>query len=83
MAIQIIVAIRDSAVDAFMRPAFVPAVGAAVRGFGDEVARADSEMGKHPSDYEMYELGSYNDLDASFLLLEKPRSIARAVDFIK
>lgn len=75
-------AVRDSAVNAFLRPFYVPALGAAVRGFTDEVNRSDSEMGKHPEDYELFELGEFNEETATFLMLDKPRSLGRAKDFI-
>lgn len=79
---MIIVAVRDSAIDAFMRPFFVPSVAAAVRSFGDEVNRSGSEMAAHPEDYELFELGNWFDADASFEVLPKPRSVSRAVDFV-
>lgn len=73
-----IVAIRDRAVDAFHRPAFVPAIGAAIRSFGDEINRraADNELNKHPEDYDLYHLGTYDDAHASFSILERPKQIA-------
>lgn len=78
---QVVCAVRDSAVNAFIRPFFVPAVGAAMRGFADEVNRADSEMCKHPDDYELYELGSFDDETGRFLNWEDgPRLISRGKD---
>lgn len=62
MAKLFMVSVRDSAVDAFMRPFVVPARGAAVRSFRDEVKRGgDSEMSKHPSDYELYLIGEFDE----------------------
>lgn len=79
----IVVSVRDSAVDAFNRPAFVPALGAATRSFQDEVNRehADNVMYHHPEDYELFELGVFDDSIGSFSMLDRPRSVARAVDF--
>ncbi|QXP08171.1 MAG: nonstructural protein [Arizlama microvirus] len=79
--IQIVVSIRDSAVNAFMRPWFVPAVGAAVRSFADEAVRADGDIVKHPADYELFELGTFDDSTARFTMLAEPRSLARGADY--
>lgn len=73
-------AIRDSAVDAFTRPFPVNHIGQAMRGFTDEVNRTDSEMNKHPSDYELFELGTFDEETGKFENLESPRSLARAKD---
>lgn len=73
-------AVRDSALDAFVRPFCVPAVGAAVRGFSDEVNRSESEMNKHPSDYELFEVGSFDEDSGLVEAVVPPRSLARAVD---
>lgn len=81
----VIVAIRDSAANAFGRPNFVPALGAAVRGFGDEVNRRaeDNPLHAHPEDFEMFELGMFDDETAEFVLHEKPRPVARAKDLVR
>lgn len=58
----LVFAVRDRAVDAFMTPMFLQAVGQAVRMFSDEVNRdaADNVMFKHPDDYDLYQLGVYD-----------------------
>lgn len=80
--ILIVCAVRDSAINAFMRPFYVPAVGAAVRSFNDEVNRKDSELGAHASDYELFELGEFFEETGTFSMLSEPRSLARAKDFV-
>lgn len=80
----VICAVRDSAVNAFIRPFYVPAVGAAIRGFSDEVNRKDSEMHKHPEDYELFELGVFDEDTGRFSQLSEPRALARGKDvFVK
>lgn len=56
-----IVAVRDSAVGAFMNPFVVPSRAAAVRAFTDEVNREGGEMQKHPEDYELYAIGEFTE----------------------
>lgn len=81
MGLQVVCAVKDTAIDAFMRPFFVPAPGAAVRSFRDEVNRsaADNEMFKHASDYHLYELGSFDDATGAFVS-GPPRLLIRGSD---
>lgn len=80
--IQIIVSVKDTAAQAFGRPVFVPAVPVAVRSFRDEVNRKDSseDLARHPEDFELYELGSFDDSTGVVEVLETPRLVARAKD---
>lgn len=71
-----ICAIRDRAVASFQRPFFAPAIGAAIRAFGDEINRQGSEMHAHPSDYDLFHLGEFDDETAKFTTLEQPKQIA-------
>lgn len=73
-------AVKDRAIDAFNRPIYVPTIGVAIRSFNDEVARKDSEMANHPEDYDLYELGQWDDQTAIYTALEAPRVITRAQD---
>jgi hypothetical protein len=73
-------AVKDRAIDAFNRPIYVPTIGVAIRSFNDEVARKDSEMSNHPEDYDLYELGQWDDQTAVYVALEQPRVITRAQD---
>ncbi len=79
--IQVIVSVKDSAAQAFGRPIFVPAVAVAIRSFRDEVNRKDSteDMARHPDDFELYELGSFDD-STGVIEVISPRIVARAKD---
>lgn len=55
------VSVFDRAVQSFNRPFCVRAVGEAMRSFRDEVNNAQGEMFKHPSDYELYGVGLFDD----------------------
>lgn len=73
-----VLAVRDSAGDCFSRPFFVSSVGVGIRSFTDEVNRAaeDNQFYKHPQDFDLFELGVWDDDDGSFVLLDKPRQLA-------
>lgn len=81
MTIHQVVAVRDSALDAFDRPFFTPSIGVAVRSFGDEIKRPDSPMHKHPEDFELWHLGEYDDTTGRIAQAPDHRQIARGKDF--
>lgn len=65
----ILVAVRDRALEAFMRPFWMQTEGQAIRSFQDEVNRAekDNPLNAHPDDYDLYVIGRFNDVDGSFV----------------
>ena len=72
---MIVCSIKDRAADAFGRPFYVPAVGVAIRSFQDEVNRAaeDSQIYHHPDDFDLFELGSFDDGNGLFELFDSPK----------
>lgn len=81
MKLQLI-AVKDTAAQAFMQPTFVHAVGIAVREFGDIVNNAEHPFSKHPGDYELYTLGEFDDSDGSFALPKAPQLLSRGADLV-
>jgi len=77
-----IVAMRDRAADVFAAPNFVASIGGAIRSFADEVNRKaeGNVLNAHPEDFDLFELGEYDDQSASFMLLDNPRQIAIGKD---
>lgn len=73
-----VVAIRDQAASVYSRPFFVPTVGMAMRSFQDECNRQsdDNELWKHPEDFTLWQLGSFDDNTGRFSNLEVPEQIA-------
>lgn len=85
MASLYVCAVRDSAVQAFARPIFVPAIGLAVRSFTDEVNRksADNSLNQHPEDFELFVLCSFVEESGVFEPIEGgKRCLARGKDVI-
>lgn len=77
------VTIRDRAADVFGIPSFVLSFGAAVRSFGDEINKKDgSPLSQHPDDFDLFELGEYDDETGEFLG-HVPRQIAVGKDMVK
>lgn len=79
MTILYVCAVRDSALEAFMPPIFVPATGLAVRSFSDEVNKPESPFYAHPADFELHLLGVYEDSTGLFDQAER-RQLARGAD---
>lgn len=77
-----VVAVKDSAVQAFNRPFYAPAIGAALRSFNDEVNRKDKDntMAQHPDDFELWHLATFDDTEGTFT--PELRLLARAKDVV-
>ena len=77
-----IVAMYDSAAQMFGRPFFVQSTGMAVRSFGDEIKRNDpqNDLFKHPEDFTLYHLGSFDDSMGVFDLPASPILLVRGKD---
>jgi len=66
--IYTIVSVRDRAADAFGRPIFVNSIGQAIRSFQNEINRKgdDNEMNRHPEDFDLYTVGTFDDTKGRF-----------------
>lgn len=71
----------DTASGVYMRPFFMQADGQATRFFGDECLNADSDLGRHPEDYSLVSLGTYDDNKAE-LVPEGVRVIATGLEMV-
>lgn len=78
----VIVSVKDTAAQAFGRPIFVPAVAVAIRSLRDEVNRKDSsdDLARHPEDFELYELGIFDDQAGTITPTVPARLLSRAKD---
>jgi hypothetical protein len=73
--ISTICAVKDRATDAFGRPIFVPTAAAGIRTFQDEINRADpnNAFHSHPDDYDLFDLGTFDDNTGHFDLHDLPQ----------
>lgn len=74
----IICTVKDRAADAYGRPMFVPSTGVAIRSFSDEINRnnAENQLYNHPDDFDLYELGEFDDNTGLFSLYEQPKLLS-------
>lgn len=85
MGLQIVVSIKDAASGAYSRPVFVAARVQAVRSFADELNRppAESELARHPADFELYALAVFDDTAGCFHSLpDGPECLVRGRDLV-
>lgn len=75
-------AVYDSKVEAFLSPLFFQSKGQAVRAFTDAIADSSSPISKHPEDFTIFELGSFDDSNAKFDLHATPISVGVAIEFV-
>lgn len=75
-----IYAIYDRAIEAFGQPIFVKAQGQAIRSFMDECKNPESQLHKHPADYDLHYLGEYDDSTGEIKQTTTER-VARATDY--
>lgn len=81
---QMVCAVYDSAMEAYMRPFFCATVGMAIRSFGDEVNRVaeDNPLNKHPADYSLHCLAEFDEGTGEFAR-EAARPLVKAVEVLK
>ena len=74
----VLCSMKDRAADAFARPMFVPSIGVAIRSFSDEINRQadDNQLYQHPDDFDLYDLGVFDDSNGKFELHDEPKQIA-------
>lgn len=82
--LQYVVSVKDRAAEIFNRPFFVPHRNVAVRDFTDEVNRSapDNQLNKHPDDFDLYVLGTFDDNTGQFKMEETPVVLVRAKDVL-
>ena len=75
--------VYDSKADCYLQPIYFKSKGEAIRSFSDECNRSESQMNVHAEDFTLFQLGEFDDSNASFDLLVTPVAIGKAIEFIK
>lgn len=73
-----IFSVQDSKAGVFMQP--FPAVNelVALRGFADAAKDKVTNVGKHPEDFNLFELGEFDDQEGKFTNLNTPKMLGTA-----
>lgn len=74
--------VYDSKVEAFLPPFFMASRGAALRSFGDTCNDKNHHFNKHPEDYTLFLIGTFDDSNSEIKPLDTPHSLGLAQEFI-
>nr|QJB19542.1 MAG: nonstructural protein [Microvirus sp.] len=83
MSKKIICTVKDVKAEAYLPPLYVRSKGEAIRSFSDEANNQDTMLGKHPSDYVLFYLGTFCELTGKFELADSPESLGVGTDYVK
>lgn len=75
--------IFDEKAKCYGQPFFMAHNGMALRAFSDLIQDKNTTPGKHPSDFKLYCLGTFEDNSGELSSLAQPDFIAHAIDFIQ
>jgi hypothetical protein len=73
----------DCKAEAYLQPFFMKSKGEAIRAFSDTSNDQNHNFGKHPEDFTLFELGTYDESNASIEMLSTPQSLGKAIEFVK
>jgi len=75
--------VYDSACSTWRTPIFARNKGEMMRSFIDACNDPNAIFAKHPSDYTLFEIGTWDDDKCKFDLLKTPVSLGIAIEFVK
>lgn len=76
-------AVYDSAIKTWMAPLYMRNKGEALRWWQEICNNPESKVAKHPADFTLFELGTWDDDKCNFDLLKTPVKLGVAIEFIK
>lgn len=82
MQVLEVFSVFDSAVGAYIVPFYLKSKGEALRVFTDLVNDKSHGFSRHPEDFTLFHLGSWNDSDASYQPFLTPVSLGKAIEYI-
>lgn len=79
--IYVVCSAYDKKARSFMTPFYVTHQDVAVRAFKDAVADDESQVGRNPEDFALWNLGTFDDDTAKFSLHPSPMHIVEGMAF--
>lgn len=74
--------VYDSKAEAYLPPFMMHTKAQAIRAFCDTVNSPDSVFAKHPEDYTLFEIASFDDSIAEYEMLSVKCSLGLALEFV-
>ena len=75
--------IYDNKAMAYLPPFFLHRTEMALRTFSDCVNSKDHQFGRHPADYNIFELGTYDDEHAKITEYTAPKNLGNGLEYTK
>lgn len=75
--------VYDNAAEAYLQPFFTNTKGTAIRSWTELVNDKEHQFGKYPSDYVLFELGTYDDTTGALVSHDAPKSLGVGVEFVR
>lgn len=76
---MIVISVRDSKAGVYGPLGLARTLGSAERDFKTLVNTPDTLPNKNPEDFDLYEMGSYDDESGKITALDTPRHIVKAI----
>jgi len=73
--------IYDSKAEAYMQPFFAKSTGEALRSFSDTCQDKNHIFAKHPEDFTLFELGTWDEQTSNFVIFESKKSLGVAIEY--
>jgi hypothetical protein len=77
-----LITVHDARAEMYFSPSTQPSRGHAIRSFADSANDRESPIGKHPEDYYLVELGTWNDRTGVIELHSVPEVLSSAIDLV-
>lgn len=74
--------VYDSAAEVFMHPFYMQSRATAIRAFRDTIERPDHQFAKHPADFTLMEIGTYDDSTGLFTQLQAKENLGTALEHL-
>lgn len=74
--------VYDSKADLYLSPFSFKTPAEALRGFTETANDPASSIGKHPEDYILFEIGTYDDQTGQYVCIDH-KSLGKALDYVK
>lgn len=78
-----IYSVYDSGISTWFPPCFVRNKGEILRWWSETANDSQSKISKHPQDYALFELGTWDDEKCKFDFHKAPLSMGLAIEFVK
>ena len=75
--------IRDQKAEAYNTPFFQKTKGEAVRSFMTAVNDKSTNLNKYPEDFDLYQIGQWDDLKGQMVPLDTPKHVGKAIEYLE